>query len=133
MRVQKYNFDGTQMNQLNTVFLEKVRFHLPLGLYPGEKLCGNEILVSLKVTFPAEASNERNPWLNYERLLSIISKNTEKPLDLLEELAQHMLNDVQSECSEFKPVQIEVVIEKPQLPVVKYQAESAGVHMIWRA
>ena len=129
MQVQKYNFEGTPMKQLHTVFLEKVRYHLPLGLYPGEKLCGNEILISISVRFTGLDKNAS--WLNYENLLAIIERNAQHAGDLLETLAQSIVDDVLNSVSEIQPEQIEVCVEKPQLPVKGYQASSAGFKLCW--
>jgi dihydroneopterin aldolase len=131
MQVQKYNFEGTPMKQLHTVFLEKVRYHLPLGLYPGEKLCGNEILISISVSFTGRDTNAS--WLNYESLLAILHRNAKNAGDLLETLAQSIVDDVLKSVSEVQPERIEVILEKPQLPVQGYQATSAGFKLCWTA
>ncbi len=131
MRVQKYNFDGTPMNQLTTVFLEKVRFHLPLGLYPGEKLCGNEIFISLSVSISAPNTKYDASFLNYEWLLTIIRSNAEKSCELLEQLAQNILADVHQSLNNVQPERIEVAVEKPHLPVAGFQAASAGIKLLW--
>lgn len=129
MQVQKYNFEGTPMKQLHTVFLEKVRYHLPLGLYPGEKLCGNEILISISVSFLNQ--NEQTSWLNYENLLAILERNAQLAGDLLETLAQSIVDDVLKSILEIEPERIEVCVEKPQLPVLGFQASSAGFKLCW--
>jgi dihydroneopterin aldolase len=131
MRLQKYKFDGTHIMLSTTVFLEKLRYHLPLGLYAGEKLCGNEILISVSVTMSKRDEEALQHWLNYELLHQIILKNVEQTHELLETLAQQILADVREEAAACNPQQIEVMIEKPNLPISAFQARSAGVSLRW--
>jgi dihydroneopterin aldolase len=116
-----------------TVFLDKVRYHLPLGLYAGEKLCGNEILISVSVTMSKPDDEEIQHWLNYELLHQIILKNVAQTHELLETLAQQILADVRAEAAAGNLQQIEVMIEKPNLPISAFQARSAGVKLRWSA
>jgi dihydroneopterin aldolase len=116
-----------------TVFLEKLRYHLPLGLYAGEKLCGNEILISVSVTMNKPDDEEKEHWLNYELLHQIVNERVKEPHELLETLAQQILADVRAEAAAGYPQQIEVMIEKPNLPISAFQAQSAGVILRWKA
>lgn len=80
---------------IRTVGLEGVQFKAAIGLYPEEKILGNNFLVDFEVAF----KNSKQPdtqsiedTINYSTLYKILEMEFAQTTDLLETVAQDILD-----------------------------------------
>jgi len=133
MPVQKYNFDARSMRRICTVFVEKARFHLPVGIYAGEKVAGNEILFTARVCHKLSEDGLESGYLSYETIFDLMRRVSEVPSELLEEQALELLRLMREELSDRHLTEIFVRLEKTHAPIPGLQAGATGVEIHWHA
>lgn len=95
-----------------TVALEKVRFNVPVGLYPQEAILYNDIEVNVRVS--QEATLSDLPFINYAEIYTLVKAICVQPTALLETLLQQIVSQLQAL---YPTAQLEVSISKLNPPL----------------
>lgn len=70
-----------------TIGLEQVHFHAFHGLYPEEKIIGNDFIIDVYVTIPGTSPIDKiSETVNYQGLLNVVKPIMEIPQPLLEQV-----------------------------------------------
>ena len=80
---------------IRTVGLENVQFNAAIGLHPEEKILGNNFLVDFEVAFKNNKQHDTqnlDDTINYTDLYTILETEFAQTTDLLETLAQNILD-----------------------------------------
>jgi len=95
-----------------TVALDKVKFNVPVGLYPQEAVLYNDIEVNVRVS---QAANLHNlPFINYADIYEVVKAVCTQPTELLETLLQAIVTQLQAL---YPQSEISVVISKLHPPL----------------
>ena len=117
------------MNETMTITLNDLRFYGYHGLYPEEKITGNEFLVDAEVTFQpaADIISEISSTINYAEIYQLIKSMMEIPTPLLETLAMEIAESIHLK---FSPItQISIHIRKMHPPMANFQG-NVGVRYV---
>lgn len=95
-----------------TVALEKVRFNVPVGLYPQEAILYNDIEVNIRVSQAADLNDL--PFINYADIYAVVKAVCIQPTALLETLLQAIVTQLQTLYPQSK---ISVAISKLHPPL----------------
>jgi dihydroneopterin aldolase len=108
------------MSDLLTISLNNLRFRAYHGLYPEERQKGNDFVVNMQAEYlpQSEVIISLNETIDYASLFDIINSTMQKPVDLLETLAQTIANHVHREFPQVKI--ITVTVEKLNPPIDKF-------------
>jgi 7,8-dihydroneopterin aldolase/epimerase/oxygenase len=117
------------MSDLLTISLNNVRFRAFHGVHPEEREKGNDFVVNMQVCYITgqKAILSLNDTIDYAMLFEIINTTMQKPVDLLETLAQTMASHVHRQFPQVKRVTVEV--EKLNPPIDKFSG-TVGVKYI---
>jgi len=93
-----------------TISLHNVRFRAYHGLYPEERQKGNDFVVNMDVIYtPAsQLITDIDETIDYARLYTIMNAVMEKPVDLLETVAQSICREIQQAYPQVQKVLVEV-------------------------
>jgi len=110
----------TNMSNLLTISLNNVRFRAYHGVHPDERQKGNDFVVNMQVCYIAGNKTilSLDDTIDYAVLFEIINTTMQKPVDLLETLAQTIANNVYRQFPQIKKVIVEV--EKLNPPIDKF-------------
>jgi len=113
------------MSNLLTISLNNVRFRAYHGVHPDERQKGNDFVVNMQVCYITgqKAIMTLDDTIDYAVLFDIINSTMQKPVDLLETLAQTMANHVHQHFPQVKKVIVEV--EKLNPPIDKFSGTVA--------
>jgi dihydroneopterin aldolase len=97
--------------------LEHLKFFSFHGLFPEERILGNEFTLSVSVD---RISNERfsenlDQSIDYGVLYSICAEVMQKPVDLLETICEHIMLKIQEICPDYQLIEISVTKNHPPL------------------
>ena len=108
------------MSDLLTISLNNVRFRAYHGMYPEERQKGNDFVVNMQVEYlpKSETIISLDDTIDYASLFDIINTTMQKPVDLLETLAQTIANNVHQQFPQVKI--ITVTVEKLNPPIDKF-------------
>jgi dihydroneopterin aldolase len=108
------------MQALMTIELTALRFQAYHGLYPEEKVTGNEFEVELLVNYkpPEEIITTLDATVNYARLYAIIKTEMQKPRALLETLAMEITEIIHASFPQVN--KIDISIKKLYPPIVQF-------------
>ena len=108
------------MSDLLTISLNNVRFRAYHGIHPEERQKGNDFVVNLLIEYLPNngAIISLEDTIDYASLFHIINATMQKPVDLLETLAQTITNSVHKQFPQVKT--IEVSVEKLNPPIDKF-------------
>ncbi len=108
------------MSDLLTISLNNVRFRAYHGVHPDERQKGNDFVVNMQVNYKpgSETITSLNDTIDYATLFDIINTTMQKPVDLLETVAQTIANSVHQQFPQIKKVTVE--IEKLNPPIDKF-------------
>jgi dihydroneopterin aldolase len=108
------------MPDLLTISLNNVRFRAYHGMYPEERQKGNDFVVNMQVEYlpKSETIISLDDTIDYASLFDIINTTMQKPVDLLETLAQTIANNVHQQFPQVKIVT--VTVEKLNPPIDKF-------------
>ncbi len=108
-----------------TISLHNVRFRAYHGLYPEERQKGNDFVVNMDVIYtPASRLiTDISETIDYARLYSIMNTVMEKPVDLLETVAQSICHEVRQAYPQVQKVSVEV--QKLNPPIDNFTGVSA--------
>lgn len=106
------------MNNLAKISLEEMEFHAFHGCLEHEKKLGNTFIVSLcfRINTQLAATTDRlSDTLNYQLVYNLVKKEMEIPAQLIEHLAQRILDNVFDTFSEIR--HIELTLKKLNPPL----------------
>ena len=108
------------MSDLLTISLNNLRFRAYHGVYPEERQKGNDFVVNMRVEYlpKSETIISLDDTIDYASLFHIINTIMQKPVDLLETLAQSIANEVHQHFSQVKI--ITVTVEKLNPPIDRF-------------
>ena len=108
------------MSDLLTISLNNLRFRAYHGMYPEERQKGNDFVVNMQVDYlpKSETIISLDDTIDYASLFDIINTTMQKPVDLLETLAQTICNTVYQQFPQVKI--ITVTVEKLNPPIDKF-------------
>ncbi|MDP4265661.1 MAG: dihydroneopterin aldolase [Bacteroidota bacterium] len=108
------------MSDLLTISLNNVRFRAYHGLHPEERQKGNDFVVNMQVNYVPQNGTilSIDDTVDYAVLFEIINATMQKPVDLLETLAQTIANNVQQQFPQVRG--ITVAVEKLNPPIDKF-------------
>lgn len=110
-----------------TVELKQVRLFSYHGLYPEEKLTGNEFEINLAVSYLPEEGilTEISSSIDYTALYELLKFQFDTPVDLMETLAIQIAGEIRNAYPQTK--RIELSITKLHVPITGF-AGQAAVH-----
>lgn len=95
-----------------TVSLHKIAIHAPIGLYPEEKITGNDFETDVDVWLP-----DARPWpfLDYTMINDVVADVFSWPVETLEALVQGIYDELRQRVPHAE--KIRVVVRKMAPPV----------------
>lgn len=114
------------MSDLLTISLHNVRFRAYHGVHPEERQKGNDFVVNMDVSYIPKSGTvlSLEDTIDYAILFDIINSTMQRPVDLLETLAQTIAHN---SCKRFPQIkEVTVCVEKLNPPIDKFTG-SAGV------
>lgn len=100
-----------------TIHLNNLRFHGRHGVHAEETIVGNNFELSVSVSFEEEGEIQGLPdTVNYVELHRIIKNRFEKPVKLLETLAQDICNEIKNFDGRIKRINISINKLNPPIP-----------------
>ena len=113
------------MSDLLTISLNNVRFRAYHGLHPEERQKGNDFVVNMEVSYAPKSGViiSLDDTIDYATLFEIINTTMQKPVDLLETIAQTIVNNVHQQFPHVK--EATVSIEKLNPPIDKFSGTAA--------
>ncbi|MCO6460183.1 MAG: dihydroneopterin aldolase [Saprospiraceae bacterium] len=106
------------------VGFEQLSVHAPIGLYPEEKILGNDFLVDLKVAIrPSEVQviEDISQTIDYGALAEMTANVLKKGSDLIETCAQKIIKLIQTKYPETTGVSLKITKVRPiTLPRLNY-------------
>lgn len=100
-----------------TIHLNNLRFNGFHGLYPAEKLLGNQFEVQLSIQVDASpGQTNANPPLDYVEAYAIIRECMDQPTPLLEELAMTIARSIFNQFPVATKVHIALFKLHPPIP-----------------
>ncbi len=119
--------------QETTVFVDNQRVYAHHGVHPQEGLVGAWFSVSVRVTLRqcrATRSDSIEDTISYADLANIIRTEMAQPSQLLENVAQRILDATLHACPQAAAATVRLTKENPPMGVA---CDSAGVEINWRA
>lgn len=97
--------------------IENVKFFSFHGLFPEERVLGNEFTISVSVDRISNESFSENleQSLDYGLLYSVCSEVMCKPVDLLETICEQIVEKIQLICPDYRLIEISVTKDHPPL------------------
>jgi dihydroneopterin aldolase len=114
------------MKDLITISLNNVRFRAFHGMFPEERQKGNDFVVNMQVTYmPASGTIQSlDDTIDYASLFEIINSTMQKPVDLLETLAQTIAHNIHERFPQ--TTEVTVSVDKLNPPIDRFSG-SVGV------
>jgi dihydroneopterin aldolase len=108
------------MSDRLTISLNNLRFRAFHGVYPEERQKGNDFVVNMEAEYTPQHESiiSLDETIDYAALFDIINAIMQKPVDLLETLAQSIANQVHAEFPQINT--IAVTVEKLNPPIDKF-------------
>ncbi len=98
--------------------LEGIRIHGPHGYYPEEQILGNEFIIDIAVFVNTEKAAEHDDLyktVNYETLFLLVQAEMRQPTQLIETLAQRIVDRVEDHFDHVKGVRLKLRKLSPPL------------------
>jgi dihydroneopterin aldolase len=97
--------------------LENVKFFSFHGLFPEERILGNEFTLSVSVdrTINDRIADQLEQSIDYGVLYTICAEVMQKPVDLLETICEQIAGKIQEICPEYQLIEISVSKDQPPL------------------
>jgi dihydroneopterin aldolase len=110
---------------LTKVGLEGVKFNAPVGFFAEERLLKNNFLVDVFVSFnSSEIGDELSNTINYVSLYQICEENFRQEHQLIETVAQQILNQIKKQFPDLKQIYIKI---KKLNPPIKAEIQHSFV------
>jgi dihydroneopterin aldolase len=112
------------MTELLTISLNNVRFRAYHGLHPEERSKGNDFVVNMEVNYIPKGGTilALEDTIDYGILFEIINSTMQRPVDLLETLAQTIAHNSYKRFPQIK--EVTVSIEKLNPPIDKFSGSA---------
>ncbi len=98
--------------------IEGMEFYAFHGHFEVEKIAGNRFLVNLKIKIESSRAGQTDKLedtLDYQKAYSIVQEEMAVPSDLLEHVAQRIINRIKSEFPEVQKVAVKVSKMNPPM------------------
>ncbi len=98
--------------------LEGIRLRGPHGFYPEEQLLGNEFVIDVAVAVDTDKAVENDDLyktVNYETLFLLIQAEMREPAQLIETLAQRILDRIEDHFDQVKGIRLKLRKLNPPL------------------
>lgn len=111
---------GFDLLKMLTVSLHDIHIHAPYGLYPEERIVGNDFEIDVDLTIPT-TDGQPLPFADYTLINTIVTETFKEPAHLLETLAQNIHAALKMEFPEAEKIKVTVKKLRPPMPgEVKY-------------
>lgn len=92
-----------------TISLEEMKFHAGHGIYPEEKIIGNDFIVDVSIGIEdKEAVADLSQTIDYVKVYEIINKEMSKPTPVLESLAYSCVACIKRDFPQSKAIKIKI-------------------------
>lgn len=92
-----------------TISLEEMKFHSGHGIYPEEKIIGNDFIVDVSIGIEGkEAVADLSQTIDYVKVYEIISKEMSRPASMLETLAYSCVASIKQDFPQSKTIRIKI-------------------------
>ena len=112
-----------------TISLEQLRFYANIGLYPEERILGNDILMDVHIRF--EEGNglidDLSQTVDYAKVYHLIKNEMDKEHKLLETIAQNCIQLIKKTWPQIR--EVEIIIRKLH-PLLSGEAGSSKVTLL---
>ncbi len=98
-----------------SIHLNDLAFRAPVGVFAEEKKLGTDIVIQLSVLvnqLPADADQ----YLDYSSIFHLLKKKVDQPIDLLEELAVAIIQELFIHFSAIDKIDIRIRKKHPPIP-----------------
>lgn len=114
-----------------TIELSGLQFHAFHGMYPEEKILGNDFIVDVKVECngPSQPLLSIDQTINYERVFELVKAAMDKPTPLLETVASKLAYKIGTTFDLAKAVSVKIT--KMQPPIERYRG-IVSVSFTWQ-
>ncbi len=101
------------------IFLEQLQFYAYHGLYPEERILGNNYMVDIRVTYQANTKllHSIEQTIDYSIVYELITQRMKKPTDLLETIATEFCHQLMEKFESIQTIQFSIKKMKP--PITK--------------
>jgi dihydroneopterin aldolase len=100
-----------------TISLEGMKFYTSTGIYPEEKILGNELVADVHISIEEkEPITTLSQTIDYEKVYHIIKQEMKQAYPMLETLVQHCIEQIKGSFPQV--IMIEMILRKlhPPLP-----------------
>ncbi len=113
--------DFIEMKDTITITLNELRFFAFHGLYPEEKITGNEFVLDIEVSFHPEQGTiiVLEDTINYASIYQLVKNRMEVATDLLETLVMDMANNIHQHFTQTNLISI--YIRKIHPPLANFE------------
>jgi dihydroneopterin aldolase len=113
------------MTDMLTISLNNVRFRAFHGIHPEEREKGNDFVVNMQVSYVPKSGTivSLNDTIDYATLFDIIHSTMQRPVELLETLAQTIAYNSYKRFPQIK--EVTVCVEKFNPPIDKFSGSAA--------
>jgi 7,8-dihydroneopterin aldolase/epimerase/oxygenase len=96
-----------------TVSVHGIKIHAPIGLYPDEKVIGNNFETDVDIWLP-----DTRPWpfADYTLVQKIVAAAFEEKVELLEELVWNIHSSIKEQVPVAEKIKVTVRKLKPPMP-----------------
>ena len=113
---------------LGRIRVDRLKISAFHGVFPQERLIGNEFVVSVEILYPisnAAVNDDINGTVNYADVVEIIRDEMSRPSQLLENVAWRIARSLRANWPDI--VEGTVTVAKPTPPIPSTQLDSVSV------
>jgi dihydroneopterin aldolase len=100
------------------IAIEGMVFHAPVGVYPSEKLLGNDLEVSVKIALQESVTAHEDDLaytVDYEAIYALVRKIIAEPVNLLETAVSRIITAIFLEYPAVSKIKVRVAKLRPPL------------------
>jgi dihydroneopterin aldolase len=100
------------------IAIEGMVFHAPVGVYPAEKLLGNDLEVSVKLALQESVTAHEDDLaytVDYEAIYALVRKIIAEPVNLLETAVSRIITAIFLEYPAVSKIKVRVAKLRPPL------------------
>ncbi len=98
-----------------SIHLNNLAFRVPVGVFAEEKKLGTDILLHLTVQVN-QMPVDKDQYLDYSSIFQLVQKRVNQPIDLLEELAVEIIQELFIHFSTIDKIDIRICKIHPPIP-----------------
>ncbi|TAM97210.1 MAG: dihydroneopterin aldolase [Chitinophagaceae bacterium] len=100
-----------------TISLEDMKFHSGHGIYPEEKVIGNDFIVDISVSIEDKVPVDHlSQTVDYEKVYDTLSEEMGKVTPMLETLAYSCISKIKEDFPQSKTIKIKISKLHPPMP-----------------